>query len=210
MEISRRDRSDPHAGWLTRLNDPSSAAVEDAFDVMVQSLRRFQAALAASRPSIQLANEIAGRLGRDAAALEAFAVVEHEQPFGNLYDRSGRAQAMSPPFEYESLSSERAYGTVYFSGFYLGANGAVHGGAVPLIFDEVLGRLANEGRTRSRTAYLHVDYRQVTPINKALRMDAWVDRIDGRKLYLKGLLRDGLAVLAEATGLFVTLRPDQP
>lgn len=210
MNIWRGNRLDSPAGWPTGPIDPSSAPVEHAFDVMVQSLRRFQAAIAASRPSVQLATEIASQLDREAAALEAFAVAEHEQPFGNLYDRAGRAQALSPPFQYETLSGEHACGTVCFSNFYLGANGAVHGGAVPLIFDEVLGRLANQGRPRSRTAYLHIDYRQVTPIGKALRLDAWVARIDERKLYLNGVLRDGVTTLAEASGLFVILRPDQP
>ncbi|KXW79029.1 hypothetical protein JL15_02910 [Mycolicibacterium phlei DSM 43071] len=177
---------------------------------MVLSLRRFQAALAASRPPIALAAEISDRLEADAATLLAFSVAEHERPFGNLFDRTGRAQAMSPPFKYESFSRDSATGTVTFSDFYLGGNGAVHGGAVPLIFDEILGLLANTDRPRSRTAYLHVDYRQITPVNRPLRIDAWVDREEGRKLYLKGVLRDDQQLLAEAEGLFVTLRPGQP
>lgn len=190
-------------------NDQLSAT-DDAFDDVVRSLRRFQAALAGSKPPVELAADLASRLRRDAAALEAFAVDEYERPFGNLYDRPGRAQAMCPPFEYDSLTSESVSGTVVFSKFYLGANGAAHGGAIPLIFDEVLGRLANEGRAHSRTAYLHVDYRQVTPTGRLLRIDAQVDRIEGRKLYLSGCLYDGSSLLVEAEGLFVTLRPGQP
>ena len=210
--MNNPDRNQPghDPGWPTERRYPACTEVDEAFDVMVRSLRRFQEALATSRPSVELATEVARHLHRDAAALEAFGAAEHERPFGNLWDRPGRAQAMAPPFTCETMSAEKVSGTAYFSDFYLGVNGAVHGGAVPLIFDEVLGRLANVGRPRTRTAYLHVDYRRVTPIHKTLRLDAWMDRIDGRKLYLNGLLRDGVTVLAEASGLFVILRPGQP
>ncbi|MGE2735657.1 PaaI family thioesterase [Mycolicibacterium vaccae] len=153
--------------------------------------------------------EITQRLNRTAEALETFAVAESDRPFGNLHDVPGRGQAMSPTFTYDYLGSENLTGTVVFSDFYLGAS-AVHGGAIPLIFDEVLGRLANEQRPASRTAYLHVDYRRITPTDKVLRIDARVDRVDGRKVLVSGILRDGSTLLAEAEGLFVILRSDQP
>lgn len=193
-----------------QVNDAFDAEADDAFDGLVASLRDLQAALATSRPPVGVAAEISDRLRSDAAALQAFSVPEQERQFGNLFDRTGRAQAMAPAFEYETSSADSVTGTVNFSDFYLGGNGAVHGGAIPLIFDEVLGRLANEGRPRSRTAYLHVDYRQITPVNRPLTIDAWVDRIEDRKLFLTGVLRDDQVLLAEAEGLFVILRPGQP
>ena len=61
-----------------------------------------------------------------------------------------------------------------------------------------------------RTAFLHVDYRKIVPIEKELQVDAGVDRVDGRKIFVAGRLLDGDAVLAEASALFVKLNPGQP
>jgi acyl-coenzyme A thioesterase PaaI-like protein len=112
---------------------------------------------------------------------------------------------------YEHADGHRVRGRVTFTRFYLGGGGAVHGGAVPLVFDEVLGRLAGaSGRSRSRTAYLHVNYRNVTPLDRALQLEASVERIEGRKLLIIGSLHDGGTLLCDAEGLFVTLQPGQP
>jgi acyl-coenzyme A thioesterase PaaI-like protein len=99
---------------------------------------------------------------------------------------------------------------VRFTPFYHGGGGAVHGGVIPMLFDQVLGRLTNlPGRPRTRTAYLHVNYRQVTPIGPELRVDGAIDREEGRKLHVSGRLRQGDQLLADVEGLFIVLRPGQ-
>ena len=46
---------------------------------------------------------------------------------------------------------------------------AVHGGVLPLMFDSVFGMVIHgAGRPISRTGFLHVDYRKVTPIDMPL------------------------------------------
>jgi acyl-coenzyme A thioesterase PaaI-like protein len=99
-----------------------------------------------------------------------------------------------------------------FRRFHLGRNGAVHGGAIGLLFDSVLGLTSRllTGGPRQRTAYLHLNYRQIVPIEKELQIDAGVDRVDGRKIFVSGRLSDGGTVLCEASGLFVLLTPGQP
>jgi acyl-CoA thioesterase FadM len=66
------------------------------------------------------------------------------------------------------------------------------------------------GGPRQRTAYLHVNYRQIVPINQELEVDARVDRVEGRKIFVSGRLRDGDTVLTDAEALFVLLKPGQP
>ena len=66
------------------------------------------------------------------------------------------------------------------------------------------------GRSRSRTAYLHVNYRQIAPVDQELQVDAAIDRIEGRKIFVSGRLLDGDAVLCDAEALFVRLKPGQP
>jgi len=75
----------------------------------------------------------------------------------------------------------------------------------------VLGQLANAGdRPPSRTAYLHTDYRSITPIGKDLSVRGWFVSEEGRKRVLRAELKDGDTLCAEAEGLFIALRPDQP
>jgi acyl-CoA thioesterase FadM len=70
-------------------------------------------------------------------------------------------------------------------------------------------RLANTGRSRSRTAYLHVNFRAISPIGHELRVTARVDRIEGRKRFLTGAIHHHGTLTADAEGLFVELRPGQ-
>ena len=99
-----------------------------------------------------------------------------------------------------------------FRRFHLGRNGAVHGGALAQMWDSVLGfaafRLSRS--LKQRTAYLHVNYRQVVPIEKELQVDAGIDRTEGRKIFVTGRLLDGETVLCDAEALFVKLNPGQP
>ena len=66
------------------------------------------------------------------------------------------------------------------------------------------------GGPRQRTAYLHVNYRQIVPIDQELQVDARVDRVEGRKIFVSGRLSDGDTVLTDAEALFVLLKPGQP
>jgi len=66
-------------------------------------------------------------------------------------------------------------------------------------------------RPISRTAFLHVDYREVTPIDTPLTARGWVRETEGRKAFVNAELHD-LAdnLLAEANGLMIRLLPGQP
>jgi hypothetical protein len=48
------------------------------------------------------------------------------------------------------------------------------------------------------------------PVEKELQIDAGVDRVDGRKIFVSGRLSDGETLLTEAEALFVRLKPGQP
>jgi hypothetical protein len=52
--------------------------------------------------------------------------------------------------------------------------------------------------------------RKIVPIEAKLPVDAGVDHVDGRKMFITGRLLEGEAVLAEANALFVKLNPGQP
>jgi predicted thioesterase len=47
-------------------------------------------------------------------------------------------------------------------------------------------------------------------VGRELQVDAGIDRIEGRKIFVTGRLLDGDAVLCEAEALFLKLLPGQP
>lgn len=192
--------------WL----NPSSAGGE-RFARFIANLRVLLDHVAAANPPEHLWGHAADRINELSGAFVPFAVPESEQVTGHRHDLPGRGQVMSPAVAVDEADDDHLRARVHFGRHYLGGNGAVHGGAIPLVFDEVLGRLANAGgRARSRTAYLHVNYRAVVPIEEELRLTGRLDREDGRKRFLVGELRHGEQLVADAEGLFVALRPGQP
>jgi acyl dehydratase len=116
---------------------------------------------------------------------------------------------MAPPLRMRVVKDPehdyRVVGDVTFGAAYEGPPLHVHGGMVAAMFDELLG-FAQLGP--GFTAYLKVDYRKPTPLNRTLDLSAWVDRVDGRKRIIRGTsMLDG-TLLAEAEGLFIAPRGD--
>lgn len=201
----------PHPGQHDRLPAYDSPKDEAAYGAMIGRLREFLDTLAGARPDGETMALLQSDLTDWTGRLQPHAIDEPRQPFGKLNDVAGRAQVMAPDLFIDESDDDSARGHVTFGRFYLGGNGAVHGGAIPLIFDEIMGRLANSaGRMPARTAFLHVDFRAVTPVGKKLTIRAWFESEEGRKRMLRGELRHGETLCAEAHGLFVKLNPGQP
>lgn len=185
--------------------------VPAGFAEMVDALRTLQDTVAGSRPPEDIAEKVTRVLSELSDELAGYAVDERRQVFGHVPGVAGRGQTMAPAVHVEEFTGSHARGHVTFSRFYLGGNGAVHGGAIPLAFDELMGRLANTGeRVPSRTAYLHVNYRSITPVGRRLAIEARFASEEGRKRILTGVIRDGDLVCADVESLFVALRPGQP
>jgi acyl-coenzyme A thioesterase PaaI-like protein len=137
---------------------------------------------------------------------------EWHSPSGRRMDLPNRGNILQVPVDLVVTEAGRVGGTARFRRYHLGRNGAVHGGSLAHLFDSLLGFTAfklSESK-RQRTAYLHVGYRNIVPIEQTLRVDAGIDRIEGRKIFVAGRLLDGDAVLCEAEALFVMLKPGQP
>ena len=112
----------------------------------------------------------------------------------------------------EVLTSDGVAVRVTFSRYHVGGNHAVHGGVLPLLFDSVFGMVIHAaGRPISRTAFLHVDYRKVTPIDTELTARGRIREAEGRKAFVNAELHDGDGnLLAEAHGLMIRLLAGQP
>jgi len=178
---------------------------------MIAALRDFLDDVAAAAPDRETTVALTKDLKDWTDRLAPSAVPERRQIFARRLDLPGRGQTMAPSFIPIAGDREKVEGTVTFGRYFLGGGGAVHGGAIPLLFDEVLGRLASSGgRAPARTAYLHNDFRSITPVGEELVVRAWFVSEQGRKRLLRAELTHGDTLCAEAEGLFIELRPDQP
>ena len=145
------------------------------------------------------------------ALLNPYWADEWASPSGRRMDLPNRGNILQVPVKLARVD-DRIQGTARFRRFHLGRNGAAHGGSVALLFDSVLGYTAAK-LTRSpyqRTAFLHVNYRHIAAVEKELQVEAGIERVDGRKIFVDARLTDGATLLADAEALFVRLRPGQP
>ena len=99
-------------------------------------------------------------------------------------------------------------GRVTFTAPYEGAPGCVHGGFIASAFDEVLGVAQSASGQPGMTANLTVDYRSPTPLLRDLVFRGWCEKVEGRKIFTRGTLHHGETLCAEATGLFISMRPE--
>ncbi|KMV21884.1 PaaI family thioesterase [Mycobacterium heckeshornense] len=160
----------------------------------------------------EVISEAADLIEKVSDLLAPFDTDEWSSPSGRRMDLPNRGNILAVPMSMSKTDDGRLRGWARFRRFHLGRNGAVHGGALGLLFDSVLGMTSAvlTGGPYQRTAYLHLDYRSIVPIDKQLQVDAGVDRVDGRKIFVSGSLCDGETLLTEAQGLFVLLKPCQP
>ncbi len=120
-------------------------------------------------------------------------------------------QRFVPAYQVDASDEGGVRGRCTFDPFYVGTSdesiqlGSVHGGAIALLFDEVLGWLSlREGKVRTRTAYLKVSFRSIARVSVELTFAGWTHRVEGRKQFILGELRDGETVVADIEALYVT------
>jgi len=120
----------------------------------------------------------------------------------------GLANPMSPPMRL-AYEGDRVVCDVTFGSAYEGPPACVHGGYVAAAFDEVLGTAQSLSGQQGMTARLVTNYRSPTPLHEPLRIEAWLDRSEGRKIFVKGEMRAGDRLTADAEGLFVAFDPEK-
>jgi acyl-coenzyme A thioesterase PaaI-like protein len=182
------------------------------FGRFVAAMRRLQDLAVSADLGDGLWDEAADRAEALAELMSPFQADEGKAPAGRTPGLPGMGSLLLPPWTLTRYSPDGVEMTGYFSRFHVGGNMAVHGGVLPLLFDHMFGMISHAaGRPISRTAFLHVDYRKITPIDAPLAVRGRVTSTEGRKAFVSAELVDGDdALLAEANGLMVRLLPGQP
>ena len=118
---------------------------------------------------------------------------------------TGRYNALSPPIELELVEGAppRIVGRVTFGSPYEGPPSSVHGSIIASAYDQVLAMAAIASEAAGPTATLTIHYRRRTPLDTPLRFEAWLDRIEGRKAFVRGSCHADGELVSEAEGLFV-------
>ena len=167
---------------------------------------------AAARGGAGVWDDAAERAAALADLLAPFQADEGKAPAGRTPDLPGIGSLLVPPWTLTRYAPDGVEMTGYFTRFHVGGNHAVHGGVLPLLFDHMFGMISHAaGRPISRTAFLHVDYRKITPIDMPLLVRGRVTSTEGRKAFVSAELVDSdETVLAEGNGLMVRLLPGQP
>jgi len=184
------------------------------FGRFVSAMRRLQDLAVSADPDGDAGvwDDAAERAAALADLLAPFQADEGEAPAGRTPDLPGMGSLLLPPWTLTRYAPDGVEMTGYFTRFHVGGNHAVHGGVLPLLFDQMFGMISHAaGRPISRTAFLHVDYRKITPIDMPLLVRGRVTSTEGRKAFVSAELVDSdETVLAEGNGLMVRLLPGQP
>ena len=176
------------------------------------AMRRLQDIAVSTNPDQAGWNDAAALIEDVCGRLEAHRAPAGVAPGGRTRDLPANGHPLMPPWQLVSSGPDEVTMRGHFTRFHVGGNGAVHGGVIPLFYDWHFGMVVSAaGRPDSRTAYLHVDYRNVTPTEAPLHSRAWIERVDGRKLFVRATMTDADGhVLSEANGLMIKLLPHQP
>ena len=178
----------------------------------VAAIRRLQDLTVSTNPDGPMWATAAEHVENAYTLLEDHQVPEGLAPAGRVIDLPGLGHPLLPPWTITDSGPDGVTMKGHFTRSHVGGNNAVHGGMIPLLYDWHFGMIVSTaGLSPSRTAYLHVDYRNITPIDEPLTAYGRITEIDGRKAFVAATMTaaDG-ALLSEANGLMVRLLPHQP
>ena len=102
---------------------------------------------------------------------------------------------------------EVAFMEATFEKAFEGAPGRAHGGIVAALIDETMGLVMSIQGLVAFTVQLDVSYRAPTPVFRPIVSKGWLEKREGRKLYINCEVIDGDVVCAEAKGIFVSVDP---
>jgi acyl-coenzyme A thioesterase PaaI-like protein len=182
------------------------------FGRFVEAMRRLQDLAVSADPGDDVWDDAADGVAALVELLGPFKANEGQAPAGRTPGLPGMGSLLLPPWTLTRYEPDGCEMRGHFTRFHVGGNMAVHGGVLPLLFDHMFGMVSHAaGRPISRTAFLHVDYRKITPIDQPLAVRGRVTSTEGRKAFVAAELVDGDdTVLAEGNGLMVRLLPGQP
>jgi hypothetical protein len=175
---------------LTGVLVTSTPSIEDMDDIAERLELQAQQFAKAPRLYGQMAFQADGEHGRRGE-------VNHE-----LNAVGGWSNPLAPGLNMW-FDGDRAKGTVTCGWAYEGPPGHIHGGYVAAILDQFMGMAQILGKNPGMTGTLNVRYHRPSPLNTELKLEAWLERVEGRKTVIGAEIRNGDQVTASCEALFI-------
>lgn len=121
----------------------------------------------------------------------------------------GPANPMAPPLVVTPLEDRTVIGECVMQPIHEGPPGAIHGGWVATLLDQLLGHATAASGNRGFTAELTVRYRRPTPYGVPLSLRGRTDSVDGRRVHTSAEIVVDDVVTAEAKALFLKPSPER-
>jgi uncharacterized protein (TIGR00369 family) len=207
---------------VTERPSPEQVAVRrDAVGALGSALRdlvdaavRTEVPLAELQDVSDSVQQLAARLRVDMRGLQEPAALDDPESGERWYSPVyGPGNPLAPRLVATHTPDGRASGRVTLGKPYEGPPGVVHGGVVATLFDHMLARAVRAAGRGGMTAELTVTYRRPVRLGVPLLVTAKVGDADGRRTTARARIvaeDDPGTTLAEAEGMFVSLRPDVP
>jgi acyl-coenzyme A thioesterase PaaI-like protein len=178
----------------------------------VAALRRLQDLTVSTRPDDSTWATAVQHVENACALLDGHQVPETQAVAGRVLALPGLGHPLMPPWHLTESGPDGVVMKGHFTQAHVGGNQAVHGGMIPLFYDWLFGMVVSTADIPpTRTGFLHVDYRKITPIDQPLIARGRITEVDGRKYFIGASMTDADgALLSEASGLMVRLLPHQP
>jgi acyl-coenzyme A thioesterase PaaI-like protein len=135
---------------------------------------------------------------------EALSPPADGEMFADSVDRpvSGSGNPFSVPMVVQR-QGDAVVSTVTLDAAFEGAPGRSHGGFVSAIFDDLFGSLPLLQNKIAFTASLTVNYVAPSPVFEPVLFRGWIERVEGRKIFVAGEAHHGETLVTTATGLFI-------
>lgn len=122
--------------------------------------------------------------------------IQPYSPFGGFHN------PVSPPINY-ALKNDTMTGRVTFDINHEGPHDCVHGGVIAGVYDCILASAMIKHGLGGPTVKLDVEYVAPSPLHTELVFEAWLDRVEGKKVYLVGRCFNGDQLVSKASAIFI-------
>lgn len=103
------------------------------------------------------------------------------------------------------LENSKIIANYKFESRFQGGPGLVHGGILSAALDDIMGYACVIHDRSCVTAKLEINYITPVPVEKEFLLQAWVSKVDGKKLYLESAISSEDNIHIEGSGLFIDL-----
>ena len=118
---------------------------------------------------------------------------------------TGHFNPISPPLHLRD-EGERIVGDCTFGRAFEGPPDTVHGGWVTAMHDQLLGLCTVVRGMGGPTATITVNLKRPTPLDRKVTVESWIDRVEDRKVWVKGTCTLDGEHLNDSIGLFIRLK----